>query len=214
MKPLIIANWKCNPKSLAEAMKLFNLLSRGVKDIENVKIVIAPPFVYLPYMLNSKFILGAQDCFWDKGPYTGEISPEMLKNLGTEYVILGHSERRRHLRETDEMINKKIKAVLKSGLKPIVCVADLKQLNSLKEIKNLIIAFEPVSAVGTGNAYNVEKAKKMRKAIKCPVVLYGGSVNYSDNAKDYIGKAGFQGLLVGGASLDVRRFIEIVKRIC
>ena len=160
-------------------------------------------------------ILGAQNCFWEeKGAFTGEISATMLKNLDCQYVIIGHSERRRHFGESDEMINKKIKAALMNGLKPILCIANLFQFKkSLTGIsKKVIIAYEPLSAIGTGKPYSVEKAKKMRNLIKSPFVLYGGSVN-SENAINYIKKAGFQGLLVGGASLIAKEFIEIVKNV-
>jgi triosephosphate isomerase len=106
MKPLIVANWKCNPPTLAEAKKLFNLIQRGIKNIKNLEVVICPPFLYLPELLarrkKSQFLkFGAQNCFWEKaGPFTGEISPKMLRDLGIDYVIIGHSERKRLLKET------------------------------------------------------------------------------------------------------------------
>ena len=112
MKPLIVANWKMNPQSLVEAKQLFNSVKRGIKNIKNVEIVICPPFIYLSNIqyLKSNIKLGAQDCFWsERGAFTGEISPSMLKNFNCKYVIIGHSERRK-LGETDEMINKKIKS--------------------------------------------------------------------------------------------------------
>ncbi|OGZ18790.1 MAG: triose-phosphate isomerase [Candidatus Nealsonbacteria bacterium RBG_13_42_11] len=212
MKPLIIANWKCHPTTLIEAKGLFNSVKKGIKDLKNVEIVICPPFVFLPF-LKSK--IGSQDCFWgESGAFTGEISPKMLKNLGCEYVIIGHSERRRYQKETDEIINKKLKAAISSGLKPILCIESLAQLKKgLKGIaKKVIIAYEPVFAIGTGKPCSPEKARKMRKAIKYPVVLYGGSVN-SQNAVNYIKEAGFQGLLVGGASLNPKEFIALAKNI-
>jgi len=123
MKPLIVANWKMNPTTLAEAKRLSDLIKKGIKRIRNVEVVICPPFIYLATSDKrqaTKIKLGAQDCFWEeKGAFTGGISPKMLKNLGCEYVILGHSERRRYFSETDEMINKKIKVALKAKLKPI-----------------------------------------------------------------------------------------------
>jgi len=217
MKPLIVGNWKCNPNSLVEAKKLFNSIVKGVKT--NSMVAICPPFVYLSELKTKKIKLGAQDCFWEeKGAYTGEISPLMLKKLGCLYVIIGHSERRKYLKETDEMIDKKIKLVLRSGLKPILCIANLGQLkNSLKGVKNLILAYEPVFAIGTGKACSVEKARKMRISIEKKLgknipVLYGGSVN-SYNAGNYIKEAGFQGLLVGGASLSANEFLNILKNI-
>lgn len=225
MKPLIVANWKMNPATLAEAKALFDSVGRGVKTIKNSDIVICPPFVYLSELLATKPKLpklGSQDCFWEEaGPFTGEISPKMLKNLGVEYVILGHSERRRWFGETEEMINKKIKAALAAGLKVIACISDAKDVrhlasNILKK-RNLVVAFEPSSAISGGGPFRpcpVEEAKKMRQSLAFyPFVLYGGSVN-SENARDYIERAGFQGLLIGQASLNSKEFIEIVKAIC
>ena len=225
MKPLIVANWKCNPNSLSEAKKLFHSVAQGVKNIKKAEVVICPPFLYL-FSLGSGLKLGAQDCFWEeKGAYTGEISPLMLKNLGCRYVIIGHSERRKYLKETDGMINNKIKAVLRSGLRPILCVANLNQLKgglktikkSKLKIKNLILAYEPVFAIGTGKACSVAKAKKVRISIrnrfaKNIPVLYGGSVN-PHNAGSYIKEGGFQGLLIGGASLNPKDFLNILKNI-
>jgi len=209
-KPLIIANWKCNPASLQEAKKLFNSVKKGIGRIKKAEVVICPPFIFIPSLKAN----GAQDSFWEnEGPFTGEISPTMLKKSGVEYVILGHSERRKYLKETDEMINKKVKAVLSAGLKPVLCIAELTQLKkSLKGIsEKVIIAYEPIFAIGTGKPCSIEKAGKMRKMINQKMVLYGGSVN-SENAQDYIKKAGFQGLLVGSASLKADEFIKIVKK--
>ena len=205
----------------SQAKRLFNSVKNGLKNIKNTEVVICPPFVYLPVLkIESKspsftISFGGQSCFWEeKGAFTGEVSPTMLKDLGCDYVILGHSERRKYLKETDEMINKKIKAVLSLGLKPILCIANLTQLKkSLRGIEDkVIIAYEPVFAIGTGKPCTIEKAKKMRNLIKYPVVLYGGSVN-SQNATDYIKMAGFQGLLVGGASLDSEEFIKLAKNV-
>jgi len=223
MKPLIVANWKMNPSTLKGAKCLFNSVKRGVKSanwrIKNVEVVICPPFVYLSILFEflsrwrkSQIKSGAQDCFWEeKGAFTGEVSPVMLKDVGVEYVIIGHSERRA-LGETNEMIDKKIKTALRSGLKPILCIDKISQIK--KGLKTeIIIAYEPLFAIGTGRPCSIEKAKKIRAfLIRFKTVLYGGSVN-SENAKDYIEKAGFQGLLVGGASLDTREFIKIVKTI-
>lgn len=211
MKLLIVANWKMNPSSLVEARKLFNLEKKGTKRFKRVEVIICPPFVYLS-ILKAK---GAQDVFYEeKGAFTGEVSPKMLKSLGVKYVILGHSERRKYLNETDEMVNKKLKAALEAGLKPILCIDNLFQLEKgLRGIsEKIIIAYEPVFAIGTGKPCSPEKAKLMRDKIKYPLVLYGGSVN-SQNAKDYIQKAGFQGLLVGGASLNPKEFIILTKNI-
>ena len=227
-KFLIVANWKCNPTTLKEAKLLFNSVKKGIKNIESIEVIICPPFVYLSgfnvHHLVMNIKLGAQDVFWaERGAFTGEVSPTMLKDSGCEYVIIGHSERRKYLKEIDEMINKKIKAALSEKLKPILCIENISQIKkglkgvSQKEFKNLILAYEPVFAVGTGRPCSAEKAKKMRFLIQKKInknvpVLYGGSVN-SQNAKDYIEKAGFQGLLIGGASLNPKEFVKIVKSI-
>jgi len=238
MKPLIVANWKMNPQSLVEAKQLFNSVKRGIKNIKNVEIVICPPFIYLSNIqyLKSNIKLGAQDCFWsERGAFTGEISPSMLKNFNCKYVIIGHSERRK-LGETDEMINKKIKAVITAKLKPILCIGETekerrkgktlqvlknqikKDLNHLisQSLNHLIIAYEPLWAIGTGNPCEPKEAKKvylfLRKILKKIPILYGGSVN-SENAASYIQEAKFQGLLVGGASLNAQEFIKVVKNI-
>ncbi len=207
MKPFIVANWKMNPNTLKEAKLLFREVKKGIKNVKNIEVIICPPFVYLPVLRAN----GAQDVFWqEKGAYTGEVSPAMLKDLGCQYVIIGHSERRRIQGETNEIINKKLKAVLKAGLKPILCIDKISQLP--KNLKKTIIAYEPVFAIGTGQACGIEKAKSMRNAIKQSQVLYGGSVN-SQNAKEYIKKAGFQGLLIGSVSLNPKEFLKIVKNI-
>jgi triosephosphate isomerase len=232
---LIVANWKCNPTTLKEANFLFNSIRKGLRNFKNIEVVICPPFIYLPIVHRSPFKLGAQDCFWEeKGAFTSQISPLMLKDLGCEYVIIGHSERRA-LGETDEMINKKLKAVIKAKLRPILCIGETekerkkgKTFQVLKsQIKKalsgissftvhrskFIFAYEPVWAIGTGNPCQPKEAKEvlefLRKKLKNIPILYGGSVN-SKNAKDYI-EVGFNGLLVGGASLNPKEFIEIVK---
>lgn len=242
MKKIIVANWKMNPTSFKGAKLLFEGVKKGVRrlKLKNVEVVICPPFVYLSnikfQMPNIK--LGAQDCFWEeKGAFTGEISPLMLKDLKVDYVILGHSERRKYFFESNEMINKKIKACLAQNLKPILCIGETekeKKLGKTKEvlnqqlcqglkeiknyqlkIKNLVLAYEPVWAIGTGNACLPEEAKKvllfLRKKIKNIPILYGGSVN-SQNAKSYI-EIGFNGLLVGGASLASEEFVNILRNI-
>ena len=216
MKPLIVANWKCNPTTLKGAKLLFDSVKKEIKNIKNIEVVLCPPFIYLPILTVHRQVmnikLGAQDCFWkQQGAFTGEISPLMLKDLGCQYAIIGHSERRA-LGETDEMINKKIRAALKSKLKPILCIDKISQIK--KDLKTeIIIAYEPLFAIGTGKPCSIEKAKKMRTSlIRFKTVLYGGSIN-SENAKDYIKEAGFQGLLVGGASLEPKEFIQIVKNV-
>jgi triosephosphate isomerase len=217
MKNLIVANWKMNPVKLVEAEKLLGNIERGIGKLKKTEVVVCPPFSYLANLnkISKKLILGAQDCFWqESGAFTGEVSPAMLKNLGCQYVIVGHSERRKYQKESSEMINKKIKAVLTAGLKPILCVANLAQLK--KELsginKEVVVAYEPLFAIGTGKACSPKKAKKMRDSVPVSQVLYGGSV-VPGNAVDYIGEAGFQGLLVGGASLKAREFLQIINNV-
>lgn len=220
MKPLIIANWKCNPITLMETKELFD-------KVKKTGAIVCAPFVYLLELRSDN--LCAQNCFWeDKGPYTGEISPKMLKDSGVKYVIIGHSERRIHFKETDEMINKKLKSTLSAGLIPVLCIGEKKGENanqiianqlkydldgiSEKDRQKIIIAYEPVWAIGTGDFCEQSKAAEALEFIKSKtknMVLYGGSVN-SEIAKDYI-DAGFNGLLVGGASLNAEEFIKIVK---
>ena len=164
MKKLIVANWKMNPKTAEKAEVLFRE-ARKVKK-EAIEAVICSPFSFL--YLGRGITLGAQDCFWEReGAFTGEVSPAMLKSAGVKYVLVGHSERRRNLGETDEMVNKKIKAVLKEGLYPILCVGSeergqdgefrkiknqlKKSLSGIKKagLKKLVIAYEPIWAIST-----------------------------------------------------------------
>lgn len=244
MKTLIVANWKMNPLTLFGARKLLNSVKRELlknRILKGVEVVICPPFTYLAHFFlllkRSQLKLGAQDCFWEQtGAFTGEISPRMLKDVGCVYVILGHSERRQHFNETEDIINKKIKAALMTGLKPILCIgenSDEREKGNVfdvlkyqlqyglkgipeKDMKNIIIAYEPVWAIGTGNFCEIDKANEilvfLRKILKTNYFLYGGSVN-SQNAKDYIKNAGFEGLLVGNASLKPEEFLNIIKSI-
>jgi triosephosphate isomerase len=230
---LIIFNWKMGPSSAKEAERLF-------KIILNSKVVVAPPFIYLSNLKTRNLKFGAQNCFWENsGAYTGEISPKMLKNLGVEYVIIGHSERRYYMRETDEMINKKVKAALKAGLKVVLCVGETKKgLNKAenyvrkqlqRDFKKLsfnsrvIIAYEPVwsiSTSGTGKVCPPEYALKMIKFIKkllatnykpqTTKVLYGGSVD-GKNIKKFVKYLEIDGALVGGASLKPQEVKKIIK---
>lgn len=230
MKKLIVANWKMNPGTWQEAEELFNA-------IKETSAVICPPFVYLRELgiknQESGIRLGAQDVFWeDQGAFTGEISAPMLKDIGCQYVIVGHSERRKYFSETDEEVNKKVKAVLEAGLIPIVCIGETEEERENNkteeilesEIKNgldgidysrVIIAYEPIWAIGTGNACDEEEAQRIKEVIKKMTskdikILYGGSAN-ADNADGYLNQANFDGLLVGGASLKPDEFKRIAK---
>ncbi len=242
-KKYIIANWKMNPSSSEEALRLIKN-TMAVQLPKNIELIIAPPFIYL-YLVKKNFKneikLAAQNVGWfERGAFTGEISGLMLKNIGCDYVIIGHSERRHKIGETDEMINLKLKAAFKSGLNPILAIGEkergddiIKVLNSqiksdlygidASEIGRLIIAYEPVWAIGTGLSdtpdHALSSALLVRKiignlytpdfAIDLPV-LYGGSVT-AENAADFIGQTGINGALVGGASLNIEEFLKIIK---
>jgi triosephosphate isomerase len=234
MSKIIVANWKMNPESLAEAQKLAK-----ASDLEGL--IICPPFPFIPAVAKiiKKAELGAQDVFWEeRGAYTGEVAGVQLKDLGVKYVIVGHSERRKNLGETDEMIAKKIAAGVKAGLTPILCVGETKaereanktqavvkqQLKiglSLIEnlpIKNFIIAYEPVWAIGTGTPDTPASTLSVIQLIKSVTVhlpfgtrvIYGGSVN-AGNVKDFLQHQQIEGALVGGASLKSAEIKAIVK---
>ena len=134
MKKIIIANWKCNPSTIQEAKKLYKGIKKAAIKTKKTEVLIAAPFIWLPLLKNVKKC--AQNCFWEeKGPYTGEIGPKMLKDVGIDYVIIGHSERRDKFNETDEMINKKIKAALNAGLTVILCIGENKGENAQEVIR-------------------------------------------------------------------------------
>ena len=253
--PLIVANWKMNPASPKEAERLFGVLKKELRKIENIEVVICPPFVWLFKTEISKcrnICIGGQNCFWEsKGAFTGEISPAMIKNMGCQHVIIGHSERKKYFQESDEIINKKLKAALKNRLRPILCVGeeardsfteDGKLINEMslvvgEQIKNglsgissaraneVVIAYEPVWAIGTGTPCSPNDAMKVALFIKKTLanlysrsiaekvkILYGGSIT-SQNSADYIKSAGMDGLLVGGASLNASEFVRIVRNV-
>ena len=202
MKLLIIANWKCNPTNLNEAKKLYLSIRKGIKSSRKREVVICPPFIYLPELLKlssgkKKIKFGAQNCFWEeRGAFTGEISIPMLKSFGCEYVIIGHSERRRIFRETEEMINKKIKAALASKIKPILCVGEDRKERERGEIGNVFkrqiksafmgisklkirkskicLAYEPLWAIGTGNPCRPDEAMSAKLLIKKILISFLG----------------------------------------
>jgi triosephosphate isomerase len=235
MQNLIIGNWKENPITKKEAEELFDAIKKGVKGLKS-EVAVCPPYVFLPALAKSNggIAIGAQNVFYEeKGAFTGEISPAMLKDLSVEYVIVGHSERRKYFGETNEIINKKIKRSLDAGLKVIFCVGETQEehdsgkkeeilktqvqdgLKDIIDIDPINVAYEPVWAIGTGNNCSVEETKKsidyIRQFVKPETrILYGGSVK-SENSGAYIKEALANGLLVGGASLVADEFIEIVK---
>lgn len=245
---IIVGNWKMNPLTLKEAEKLFNNVAKGVSRIKRTQVVVCPPYLYLQKLgkISKKISLGAQDAFsLDVGPFTGEVSAEMLYEIGARYVILGHSERRA-LGEDNNHINKKIKGSLVSGLRPILCVGENTRdeshgyFNFIKtqleeclagvsknSISKIVIAYEPIWAISTTpdrRDANPDDSREMvifiRKVLADKFgkdahlvrILYGGSVNEKD-AGGFLKDGGVDGLLVGRASLDVKKFIEIVK-IC
>lgn len=246
-KLLIVANWKMNPDSADKAKEIFLETQEVARALKGVKVVVCPPFVYLSELekLNdSNIILGAQDVFWEKeGSFTGEISAGMLAQEG--FVILGHSERR-EFGETDQMVSKKIISAIKSGLKPILCIGEKERdehgeflhflrgqiINSLgklskKYLAKLIIAYEPVWAIGKKEDEAMKPSdihetsifiKKVlaevydsKTALSVPI-LYGGSVTHK-NAKEIIGLGEVQGLLIGRESLNPKKFGELLKNV-
>ncbi|MCX8029100.1 MAG: triose-phosphate isomerase [Brevinematales bacterium] len=246
---LIAGNWKMN-KTVSEAVTLARGLVENLKDVKDRDILICPPFTALypvyEVIKETNIKLGAQDVFYeDSGAYTGEISPLMLKDVGCEYVIIGHSERRHIIKETDELINKKVKASLKHNLKVILCVGELleereygKTLDvvreqtirglegvSSEEIKNVVIAYEPVWAIGTGKTAKPEDAQEVQQYIRQLlaqmyskeianniIIQYGGSVKAS-NIDDLMAMPDIDGALVGGASLNLDEFTRIIRFI-
>lgn len=243
----VAGNWKMN-KSVQESISLVKELLPGLDKIENVDSVICPPFTALAkvsdQIKDSKIELGAQNMYWEEqGAYTGEVSPGMVAEIA-EHVILGHSERRAYFQDTDESVNNKILAALKVGLKPILCVGETLEENekgktgdvvkrqligalknvSIEDFGKMMIAYEPVWAIGTGKAATAEGANQVIKEyIRDEVaslysgdaagkirILYGGSVK-PENAKEYFQQPDIDGALVGGASLKADAFIKITE---
>ena len=245
-RKVIAGNWKMN-KLPNEAIQFIEELTPLVKDTEN-EVILCVPYTDLFYSLltvqNTNIKIGAQNMhFEEKGAYTGEVSPNMLKSIGVQYVIIGHSERRQYFNETDESVNKKVKAALANGLKPIVCVGEtLEQREAGKaeeiittqtalalegltneQVKDIIIAYEPIWAIGTGKTATSEDANCSIKAIRnkiCQIygqnvsesiiIQYGGSVK-STNCQELFTMSDIDGGLVGGASLDAEEFSKIVN---
>jgi triosephosphate isomerase len=247
-KALLAANWKMNPADGGDALELVRgILPVASSHLDNVEVALFPPF---PWLLGVAEVLdqtgvklGAQDCFWEmSGAYTGEVSPAMLKGW-CQWVLVGHSERRAYLGETDEMVARKAAAALACDLNVIVCVGELDEHYvagtgdavvtaqvkaglancSADDSSRLVIAYEPIWAIGTGTSADPEHAYKTMRLIRRTVgemigagaarkvrVLYGGSVN-SGNVESYVELPLCDGCLVGGASLKADEFSEIVK---
>jgi len=245
-RPLIAGNWKMN-KTTAEARDYAVRFQEQVADITDVDILICAPFTVLSILkeeLEESIVhIGAQNMHYEKkGAFTGEISAAMLLDLACTYVIIGHSERRDYFKEDDELIAKKVKAALENGLTPILCVGenlalresgkalafvrgqvekDLMEL-SPAELAKVVIAYEPIWAIGTGKTASAEDAQEMCSGIRSTLagiagsvaeeirILYGGSVN-SGNISGLMAQPDIDGALVGGASLDVEEFAKIVR---
>lgn len=244
--PFIAANWKMY-KTVGEAVVFAKEFRLAVKDVVDVEIVVGPPFTALhavaEALRNSNVGIAAQDMYWEReGAFTGEVSPAMIKEAGAEYVIIGHSERRRLFSETDAFVNRKLIAAYAAGLWPIVCIGETLEERERNEttpvldhqlkfgldaitaeqVGDLVIAYEPVWAIGTGKTATAAQAQEAHHHIrgrlrqwfgadaaeKCHVI-YGGSVK-PDNIAELMREPDVDGGLVGGASLEVRSFFDIV----
>jgi triosephosphate isomerase len=242
--PMIAGNWKMH-KTLGEARELAREIVRGISGGTPAEVVLAPPYTALAAVAaeiaGTKILLAAQDTFWEeKGAFTGAIAPGMLADAGCTYVIVGHSERRQHFGDTDELVNRKVKAVLAAGLKPILCVgetlAEREAGRTLAVVENqvlqglegfpvaecgrLVLAYEPVWAIGTGKTASPAQAQEVHRLIREQLVdilgtsgiriLYGGSVT-PDNAAVLLAEPDLDGALVGGASLKAASFLGIIN---
>ncbi|NMB07403.1 MAG: triose-phosphate isomerase [Tissierellia bacterium] len=245
-KPIIAGNWKMN-NTISDSLALIEEIKKH-KLNENVEAVVCVPFTSLSEVKkaieSTNIKLGAQNLHWEEnGAYTGEISPLMLKEIGIDYCIIGHSERRQYFNETDETVNKKIKTALKHNIKPIVCVGEtleereagreeeivkeqvLKAFEDIdiKDVENIVIAYEPIWAIGTGKTASSEDANQMCKFIRSIIkrkyeektgenirIQYGGSVK-PNTIKELMEKEDIDGALVGGASLIAEDFAKLVN---
>jgi triosephosphate isomerase len=245
-KPIIAGNWKMN-KTLAEAVAFAEEVKNKIPSKDLVDTVIGSPALFLASLAESKkgtdLQISAQNSFWENsGAYTGENSPAAIKDLGVEYIIIGHSERREYFHETDEDINKKAKAIIANGLTPILCcgetletyeagetaawvegqiTAGLKDLTP-EQVSNLVIAYEPIWAIGTGKSADANTADETCGVVRTTVeklygkevadkvrIQYGGSVK-PENVAEYMSKENVDGALVGGASLEAASFLALL----
>ncbi len=242
---LVIGNWKLNPGTALEAKTLYTDIKKKLPKDTTAKVVVAAPFIFIPELAKTpseKVALGAQDVFYEeRGAVTGEIGAGMLASFGVSHIIVGHSERRA-LGESDEQVNKKVHAILKRRLTPVVCVGERSrdnqgqffndvatQLRALSkgltplQLQKVVIAYEPIWAIGTGLTATAENVKEMqlfivstltklfeRKLAEKVRLIYGGSVKDS-NAAELYAQGGMSGFLVGGASLEAAQFVAIIK---
>jgi triosephosphate isomerase len=248
-KPIIAGNWKMH-KTLSEAVAFVNEVKNRIPSVDKVESVVCSPAPFLSQLVDvvkdSNLKIGAQNMHFEKqGAYTGETSPSMLKDLGVTYVILGHSERREMFAETDETVNKKTKAAFAEGLIPIVCCGETldqrengltnsfvgsqieNALDGLTEeqVKQLVIAYEPIWAIGTGKSSTAEDANDTCGHIRSVIaknfsqevseqvrIQYGGSVKPS-NISEYMNMEHIDGALVGGASLEVNSYLQLLEGV-
>ena len=242
IKSIVAGNWKMNKTPKNGKLFISEVLA-NLDKITNVDIVFCPPFTNLNYLdISPPFYLGAQNCYFkDNGAYTGEVSLDMLLECNVQYVIVGHSERRNIFNEDSLSINKKVLKVIESGIKPILCLGEtidamnagkaydtieeqlISCLDNIKSLSNIIIAYEPVWAIGTGLTASADIINKVHSFIRKILnqlfdneesntvpILYGGSVNLA-NAKELISINNVDGFLIGGASLDVVKFSKIIR---
>jgi len=245
--PFIAGNWKMH-MTIPEAKNLATAIVKAATGLSEAEIVLAPPFTALSevkkVLEDSSVQLAAQNLFWEeKGAFTGEVSAPLLKDAGCQYVIIGHSERRQYFGETDSGVNKKIQATLKSGVFPIVCIGETlaeresgetmdvisRQIQGGLEgigagdFKSIVIAYEPVWAIGTGKTATAGQAEEVHSHIReklalrygigpagCAIILYGGSVKPA-NSFALLSEKNIDGFLVGGASLEAESFIQITR---
>ena len=246
-RPLIAGNWKMHNNS-AESVELVSQLKEMISGVKEVEVVVAPPYTALGSVATaikgSTIFLSSQNIFWEeKGAFTGEVSPAMLKDIGCQYTIIGHSERRQYFGETNETVNKRLKAALNASLIPIVCVGEtLEEREAGKtlaiieqqvkegldgvssgEMEKVVVAYEPVWAIGTGKTATPEQAQEVHQFIRKMLaqvfnkgvaedtrILYGGSVK-PDNVDQLMSQKDIDGALEGGASLKADSFARIVQ---
>lgn len=246
-KPFLAGNWKMH-KTIPEAVEMVKALKEESPQLTDAELVVIPPYTMLSEVKKviegSTIQLGAQNIFWEeKGAFTGEVSPPMLKDAGCQYVTIGHSERRQYFGETNETVNKKIKAALTHELTPIMCIGESleerekgntmdkveTQMNSgleglgKDEIRRIVIAYEPIWAIGTGVTATPSQAEEVHSFIRkkltekygneiasYAIILYGGSVKPA-NTYSILKENNINGALVGGASLEADSFIQITK---